>query len=106
MRGFAAVAGLVGSLLAGVSAQDPPRRDLPPRPASGSAVIRGRVLAGDTGLPIRDAVVSLIETAPGPSPSVLVVTGLGPQSIERAPIASTSVDADGQFELRNVAAGT
>lgn len=103
-RKIGALSTLTASVLAGIAAQEPPRDRRPPA-RSGSAVVRGRVVAGDTGTPIRDAFVGLIETKPGSTPLVRVVSGIGREAIERAPMAGTSVDADGRFELRNLAAG-
>ena len=58
------------TLAATLSAQQPPPRDTPARPATqptGTAVIRGRVVAADTGNPIRRATVTLSLMPPATS---------------------------------------
>jgi hypothetical protein len=72
-------------LSAGIVAQTP-RDSRPPQPQpTGTGVITGRVLAGDTGLPLRRAIVQLS----------------GPQRMR-----STLTDADGRFTFSGLAKGT
>lgn len=70
------------------------------RPAPRGAVIRGRVVQGDSGLPVADAAVSLVPLgrgamAPGMTGAVAAVHG------QRSAI----VDRAGRFELTGVEAG-
>ena len=80
---------LVGLPLFAAAQTAQPSRDSSARPvpAAGTAVIRGRVLAGDTGKPLRRARI----TANAPE-----LTG---QS------RTTSTDADGRYELADLPAG-
>lgn len=74
------------------------QRDIEKRPA-GTAVIRGRVVAADTGFPIRDAMVGIAPTAGDRSTIVRTSTGSVP------PQRAVLVDADGRFELATVPPG-
>jgi hypothetical protein len=68
-------------------------RDIGP-PVRGAAVIRGQVLASDTNVPIRDAIVVL-----RPAETV------GPAIIAPRISAPVRVDGNGQFEIAGIAAG-
>src|ERR1700716_1481297 len=70
-----------------VAAQPPPPRDARPKPDTGTAIIRGRIVAGDTGKPLRRARVTL--TAP---------------ELAGEP-RNTSTDADGRYEFTDLPAG-
>ena len=98
-------------LVAGVLAQvqGPPPRDA--RPAAqqvGTASISGRVLAADTGAPIRRAVVSLtsIPTAPGGTGTVSMQL-VGPPGVplSQASGRSTYTDDGGNFMFSELPAG-
>jgi protocatechuate 3,4-dioxygenase beta subunit len=110
-----------------------PPRDTPPRTEpKGTAVIRGRVVAADTGLPIRQANVNLtwmqaitiganvsggvvsgtVEFVNGGAVSVVTSTALS-QGRGRGPSASTFIhprstrtDDQGNFEFKALPAGT
>jgi hypothetical protein len=119
----------------GVAAQQPPppaarAPQQPPRDAVGRAeptgpvgtgVIRGRVVASDTGSPIRRANVSLLPmpTAGGrgaagtPAAAVLQSPGAGPSaqvsvaaSFSQLRPQQATTDSQGNFEFKGVAAGT
>jgi carboxypeptidase family protein len=65
-------------------------RDAPPRERAGTAAIRGRVVAADTGVPIRRAIVTLMVMQPSqPSPPRNVAT-----------------DANGRFEFAALPSGS
>src|SRR5216683_2394008 len=49
----------VGALLAAFFVAQNPVRDGAPPPTSGTSIIRGRVVADDTGDPLRNAIVTL-----------------------------------------------
>jgi len=107
------------------SAQAPrdPTRQLPPDP-KGTAVIRGRVVAGDTGSPIRKANVNLSSVAPitpvqtppaagSPQMASQVVTVNGVQMTVNTPVQAGAMrpktavtDAQGLFEFKDLPAGT
>ena len=97
-HGFAS--SLVGiTLLVGSSsrpvAQVP--RDAARNTSAAAGVVRGRVIAGDTGGPVTDArIVVRSADSPGPPKSEWISAPLTP---------SGSVDAGGQFELPNLAPG-
>src|SRR5688572_22900195 len=63
---------------------------------AGTAVVRGRVIAADTGGPIRDALVGVVPV--GPQASLRVPRDAPPRG-------AVQVDADGRFELTGLAAG-
>jgi len=73
----------------------PPAPQAPPRDAGpvveGAGIIRGRVVADDTGAPIRDCGVMLLPRSPQPGDG-------------RPP--ATRTNADGRFEFRKVPAGS
>src|SRR5262249_18701289 len=71
-----------------VSPQQQPARDVQ-SPKGATAVVRGRVLAADTGQPLRKAQVRLISTVPGP--------GQFPRL--------TTTDTDGRYEFTEVSGG-
>jgi carboxypeptidase family protein len=76
--------------VAAIAAQEPPRtpaRDSISRSARGTAIIRGRIVAGDTGKPLRRARITL--TAP---------------ELAGEP-RNTSTDADGRYEFADLPAG-
>jgi protocatechuate 3,4-dioxygenase beta subunit len=82
------------------AAQVPPPRDSV-APQSGSAVVRGRVIAADTGQPIRDGLVMLLSTEF--RGSITIITGDTRKS--RAGVAAGTTGANGEFEFNGVAAG-
>lgn len=110
--------------------RDPGRR-LPPEPV-GTAIIRGRVVAGDTGSPVRKANVSLSAVMPLAAMSQSGLTGAGGRSTQPAtqtvtqtvmingnPVQVTSAlqagmlrpktavtDSQGLFEFKDLPAGT
>ena len=103
-------------------ARDPARR-LPPEP-TGTGIIRGRVVAGDTGAPVRHATVNLSMMSPPIAPSAApagsgtgttqtltaIVNGV-PTSISSsvqlgfARPKTAITDAQGAFEFRDLPAG-
>ena len=92
--------------------RDPTRR--PPAEPTGTAIIRGRIVAADTGSPIRRAQVNLLPLAPVPVPSSSTPAGSGsatvappangPTFVNSRPKSATT-DAQGTFELRDLPAG-
>lgn len=103
--------------------RDPGLREPPPEP-TGTAVISGRVVGGDSGTPIGHAVVSLV---PAPPPLLLsngagagnivttVAVGSSPlfptQSAIATPVAmarpkTATTDSQGAFEFRDLPAGS
>src|SRR5262245_36454625 len=72
-----------------------PPRDNPNAAKTGTAILRGRVVAADTGQPLRKAQVRLLPNFPGAS---------GPIS---GPMAgrATSTDNNGRYEFKELAAG-
>lgn len=64
-----------------------PARDPRPAAQSGTAVIRGRVFAGDTGKPLRRARITVLAQELGGNPR------------------NTSTDADGRYEMNDLPAG-
>ncbi len=73
-----------------------------PRPSDGSAVIRGRVVAGDTLAPLRDVTLSLHHADKVPT----IRTGV--QVVDQStflPGLTVRPDANGQFELVGVPPG-
>lgn len=132
---------VVGGGISGLPSQPPPppsAQGQPPRdtvrrpPPTGTAVIRGRVVAADTGNPIRRAMVNLSPTAPpirplgttppppGPPPSgtttatrTVIMNGVQSQlttsasmSVNFAPPRSATTDSQGVFEFAGLPAGT
>ena len=85
---MAAAAGLVVAGWAATAAQVPPRDVTAPRQSG--AVIRGVVVDGVTGAPIRRAAVSLVIEQP---------------DRESSRVLATTADAGGQFEFTGVPAG-
>ena len=73
-----------------------------PRPSDGSAVIRGRVVAGDTLAPLREVTLSLhhADKVPTIRPGVQVV-----DQSTFVPGLTVRTDANGQFELVGVPPG-
>ncbi len=94
-------------------ANQPPRDVVKRAEPTGTARIKGRVVAADRGTPMRRATVSLSMVMPPPATrgqSVDVVSaagrsGLPVQSMTMTPRRATT-DADGQFEFANLPAGT
>ena|SRR5438067_5074706 len=72
---------------AAVAAEQPPPRDARPNVEKGSAIIRGRIVAADTGKPLRRARVTI--TAP---------------ELAGEP-RNTSTDAEGRYEFTDLPAG-
>ena len=77
------------------------------RPAAGSGVIRGSVVAADTGAPISDALVSLRDAAISLKDTAVVSTATG--AIQRSTDVSRTrtarLNADGRFEFVGVLPG-
>jgi protocatechuate 3,4-dioxygenase beta subunit len=71
----------------GAAAQQPPAREARPGVPTGTATIRGRVLAADTGKPL---------------PRVLVVAAANAPGVD---LRRISTNAKGEYELRNLPAG-
>jgi hypothetical protein len=91
------VRGLVAALVLLVGAGPLPQRDA----AVPTAIVRGRVVAGDTGRPIRGTRVQLIEVPP-----VQVVADSVPvQRLSGAPPVEVQADQSGAFQFSKVAAG-
>jgi hypothetical protein len=81
---------LLGLLLNGsVVVAQSPARDKPPAPASGTGVIRGRVVRADTGEPLRRVQVRVDEWS----------------NKDLGGPAATMTDADGRYELAQLPAG-
>jgi hypothetical protein len=72
-----------------------PRRDSAP-PAAGSAIVRGRVVAADTGQPIRDGTV-VLENAARRGPVILLLDRPRPMRV--------STGENGEFEIARIPAG-
>jgi hypothetical protein len=89
-----------------VPAPQPPRDAVPRPEASGTGIIRGHVVAADTGSPIRRANVSLSATMRSPVPPAR--TG-NATSAPTQPInflsRQTIANAEGAFEFRNLPPG-
>ena len=94
-RGVLPLAVALVTLSASSAGIESVQRDLEKRPA-GTGVIRGRVVAADTQVPIRDALVGLV-------PAGRTTVTRFPR--ETAPQGAVLVDADGRFELTGVPAG-
>jgi Carboxypeptidase regulatory-like domain len=73
-----------------------PPRDNPNAPATGTAILRGRVVAADTGQPLRRAQVRLTPNFNASGPITIGGPGFG---------RATSTDANGRFEFKDLAAG-
>ena len=88
-----------------VAAQSPSPRDAPPRDGSpareGTAVIKGRVTAADTGLPLGRAIVSL-SGGPRLPPNASPTPGTGTVQVTPRNIAT---NVDGTFEFSALSAG-
>lgn len=84
-----------GALQGQPAGQMPPRDAAPAR--EGNAVIRGRVTAADTGLPLRRAFVTLMGISSSGPPGTI-----GPGSGSR----SVATDLDGRFAFTRLPAGT
>ena len=80
---------LLGLLFSGTVTAQPPARDKPPTPPAATGVIRGRVVRADTGEPLRRVQVRVDEWSTG----------------DRSGPAATMTDADGRYELTQLAAG-
>ena len=85
LRALGILVGLIS--LTVTAAQQPPPRDAQPKQEKGTAIIRGRIVAGDTGKPLRRARVTL--TAP---------------ELAGEP-RHTSTDEDGRYEFTELPAG-
>src|SRR6185436_4252679 len=90
-------------------ANQPPRDVVKRAEPTGTARIKGRVVAADRGTPIRRATVSLIVFMPpaatrgqAPDPSV----GRGSQPTAPMAPRRATTDSDGQFEFTGLPAGT
>ena len=84
------VRAVLAAILLGVAvaaAQQPPPRDPRPSVEKGSAIIRGRIVAGDTGKPLRRARVTITAPELGGEPR------------------NTSTDAEGRYEFTDLPAG-
>jgi hypothetical protein len=72
-------------------------RDNPSTAKAGTAILRGRVVAAETGQPLRKAQVRLSSNVLNGSDPV-IITGLGSGR-------ATSTDANGRYEFKDLAAG-
>lgn len=81
-------------LLAAAQSQMAPRDAAPTAPSrpTGTAIVRGRVVAADTGLPLRRALVS--------------ISGRSPEGHGRGLSLSIYTDAQGRYEARDLPAGS
>jgi len=80
---------LCGLLIAGTASAQSPARDQP-RTRTGTGVIRGRVVRADTGEPLRRVRVGVVEWS----------------AKDQSGPLSTTTDAQGRYELSQLAAGT
>ena len=129
---FAIRAGMLSAVFVGVTlpagAQPPPRPASPPltgqprdpgRPPTpepvGTGLIRGQVVTGDTGNPVRRASVNLIPSPPLPpssppgTPRPVTTMNGAPAQIAGAIVArpkTVTTDAQGGFEFANLPAGS
>ena len=98
-------------------ANQPPRDPVKRAEPTGTARIKGRVVAADRGTPMRRATVSLSVVMPPPAMrgqavDVLSAAGRSGQPVTVPPQAMTmtprraTTDVDGQFEFANLPAGT
>src|SRR5688572_188708 len=76
---------LMGLVIIAQVSPNAPQRDARPTPAAGTGVIAGRVLAADSGLPLRRAVVHLGGNQPG---------------------RTVQTDAEGRYSVNKLPAGT
>jgi carboxypeptidase family protein len=74
----------------------PPARDNPNTPGTGTAILRGRVVAADTGQPLRRARLLLTPNANVSGPINFSGPGAG---------RATSTDGSGRYEFKDLAAG-
>src|SRR4051812_22793281 len=81
--------------LSTAAAQQPQRPNPTPVPAAQTATLRGHVIAGDSGQPLRKAQVRLDRLDPPPD------VALAPVRDNRV----TATDLDGRYEFTNVPAG-
>jgi protocatechuate 3,4-dioxygenase beta subunit len=93
-------------MVACLVAQAPPRDASPQRDAAppriGTGIIRGRVTAADTSLPLRGAVVSL-SGGPGLGPNASPTPGTGTEPVTPRNVAANT---DGTFEFSRLPPGT
>lgn len=87
---------LLLSLLMLVAGAQPPQAPAERQPPPATATIRGRVIAGDTGLPLRRAEVWLNKVGPG---GTTYGTGAGRDGW------GATTDGDGKYEFKNLPAG-
>ncbi len=97
---------LVLTVLLQTAQVQPPRSAAPPRDAppakEGTAIIRGRVTASDTGQPLRRAFVSLMG---GPVPGGVVGGGVMTPGAPTGP-RTVPTNADGRYEFNRLPPGT
>ena len=109
-----AIAGIGAGQATIIQTQTPnqPPRDVVKRAEpTGTARIRGRVVAADRGTPMRRATVSLSAVMPSPatrgqSVDVAAAAGRSGQPMAMMTPRRATTDADGQFEFANLAAGS
>lgn len=92
-------------------ANQPPRDVVKRAEPTGTARIRGRVVAADRGTPMRRATVSLNAVMPPPasrgqSVDVPIGAGRAGQPLATMTPRRATTDADGQFEFANLPAGS
>lgn len=88
--------------------QEPPRDRVPRQQPAGTAVIRGRVIASDTGLPIRhgSVVLSVVPPSTQLGSNGRVVTPDGSVYSSQLRPRQTTTDAEGAFEFTSLPAGS
>lgn len=105
----AIVLALTSTLAIAQSPAPPQPRDAAPRAAArtGTAVIRGRVFAADSGQPVRRAFVMLMPAGPVSLPPAIGGQPIEPRRDASAPPQPRNVatDASGRFEFTGLAAG-
>jgi protocatechuate 3,4-dioxygenase beta subunit len=75
-----------------------PPRDNPSPRVTGTAILRGRVVAADSGQPLRRAQVRLLPNFNLNGPGTAIISGPGAGR-------ATSTDANGRYEFKDLAAG-
>jgi protocatechuate 3,4-dioxygenase beta subunit len=86
----------------------PPRDRVPRQEPTGTGIIRGRVVAADTGMPIRRASINLSYTPPPLQQTAASPPAPSAQPAPAQPVRprQATTDAQGSFEFTNLAPGT